>query len=445
MAGRQQGLVRMETRSRSVESEQRSDTGTRARYVPVLKRERSLQDIDKDISVIWKELQSLDTGTSPDPSSPPPLSEQPLVTPSWRKPSPAATTGGPRAWIPRPHTRPGSITPSYVSPSPRQARAAFFGQPVPENEKTQEAGKPTIGPSARILETDFPTSNKPSASQPDAQSATKLGQPASHSTNQTARSGQPGYMATRHTDSSQSSHTSSTQTSMQTEKANTTCGAYNTSSLPSRLPSGQKRSQSQAYSVNPSSSIQQSSSHKSLHNSSHTSSSSYSTSTRTDTECVPQPAPAREPLKSCLKSESRRSSATRSETSEMRESPGRHGTVNFVSQRGSILTGEPRKDRSPGRNQGETDTQGDRVVPIVVMGGKDRSHSREKETNPFLEEGGTETEVESKGSMPTKDVTIAGGKNGLKSIEGDRTENACYACDVCTQTEISGKKNCIVM
>lgn len=162
----------------------------------------------------------------------------------------------------------------------------------------------------------------------------------------------------------------------------------------------------------------------------------------------------------------------------MRESPGRQGTVNFLSQPnikpyheeeqnrtsrdsgesepfdwvefksnggGSILTGEPRKDRSPGRNQGETDTQGDRVVPIVVMGGKDRSHSREKETNPFLEEGGADTELDSKGSIPTKDFTTTGGKNGLKSIEGDRTENACYACDVCTQTEISGKKNCIVM
>ena len=31
------------------------------------------------------------------------------------------------------------------------------------------------------------------------------------------------------------------------------------------------------------------------------------------------------------------------------------------------------------------------------------------------------------------------------SLQTDKTEAACYACDVCTQTEVPSKKGCHVM
>ena len=83
-----------------MESERREedgrDTRRRERY-PGLKRERSLQDIDKDIETIWKELQELDqiplSTTSPSSSTPVTLlSSLPLVSPSWRRPSATAPT-----------------------------------------------------------------------------------------------------------------------------------------------------------------------------------------------------------------------------------------------------------------------------------------------------------------------------------------------------------------
>jgi len=93
-----------DARSRSLESEQRNlgakPKNARERFL--FKRERSLQDIDKDIETIWKELQELDMPIGEKnvdderksryqdcaPSAPSPLSEQVLVTPSWRSPTP---------------------------------------------------------------------------------------------------------------------------------------------------------------------------------------------------------------------------------------------------------------------------------------------------------------------------------------------------------------------
>jgi len=56
LAGRNGKLFRTETRSRSVEADRRETGQSRTKY-PGLKRERSLQDIDKDIETIWRELQ----------------------------------------------------------------------------------------------------------------------------------------------------------------------------------------------------------------------------------------------------------------------------------------------------------------------------------------------------------------------------------------------------
>jgi len=83
-------------RSRSVENDGKTArSGDRNKYT--YRRERSLQDIDKDIETIWKELQELDSlpvddSTEPSesrggdrpPSAPPSLSHQNLVTPPWR-------------------------------------------------------------------------------------------------------------------------------------------------------------------------------------------------------------------------------------------------------------------------------------------------------------------------------------------------------------------------
>ena len=51
-----------DSRSKSLETEHRNSLGARPkeRNVSSGKRERSLQDIDKDIETIWKELQNLD-------------------------------------------------------------------------------------------------------------------------------------------------------------------------------------------------------------------------------------------------------------------------------------------------------------------------------------------------------------------------------------------------
>eukprot|EP00092_Neocalanus_flemingeri_P033900 GFUD01036864.1.p1 GENE.GFUD01036864.1~~GFUD01036864.1.p1 ORF type:complete len:1534 (+),score=418.92 GFUD01036864.1:96-4697(+) len=98
---------KIDARSKSLESEQRYQgarpKNTNQRHI--FKRERSLQDIDKDIETIWKELQELDQPQEDKntqrrsrnherpPSAPVPLSEQTLVTPSWRSPTPPPQMG----------------------------------------------------------------------------------------------------------------------------------------------------------------------------------------------------------------------------------------------------------------------------------------------------------------------------------------------------------------
>lgn len=94
-----------EHRSRSVEADRQVPREQRQvqdeeRRRPSFRRDRSLQDIDKDIETIWKELQELDrlpvdssikknpasqsSGGERPPSAPPSLAQQTLVTPSWR-------------------------------------------------------------------------------------------------------------------------------------------------------------------------------------------------------------------------------------------------------------------------------------------------------------------------------------------------------------------------
>ena len=173
-----------------------------------LQRERSLQDIDKDIETIWKELQDLDTpavsertqggtdGTDRsmsirreteniqslyhyrDPSVH--LSEQVLVTPSWRQsqspsvsrpsvsnpnlsrssrqqrhtiwdiPEPSdigqtkpnyfpTKSNNHFSFLPRPETRPGSIAPLYGPTGWRPPPASTSSQPAPH--KCQESRK----------------------------------------------------------------------------------------------------------------------------------------------------------------------------------------------------------------------------------------------------------------------------------------------------------------
>jgi len=84
-------------RSKSAGPESKSrPKGSTARYN--FKRERSIEDIDKDIETIWKELQDLDRlphrdrrKSSDSIHSEHPLADQNLVIPSWKRKSPAET------------------------------------------------------------------------------------------------------------------------------------------------------------------------------------------------------------------------------------------------------------------------------------------------------------------------------------------------------------------
>lgn len=162
----------------------RREAQVRQRY-PGLRRERSLQDIDKDIETIWRELQELDKLPLDRPSStaPLPLSEQHLLSPPWRRPVAPSTSPQPPqhySFLPRAETRPGAITPSYVSPSPRTARAAFLATQTHESPATRgRQGKPE---GSHVLETKF--------------SAEAINQHACQPTNQP--SGQPSIQSSIH-------------------------------------------------------------------------------------------------------------------------------------------------------------------------------------------------------------------------------------------------------
>jgi len=436
LAGRNGKLFRTETRSRSVEADRRETGQGRQRY-PGLKRERSLQDIDKDIETIWRELQELDKLPADGPSSstaPPTLSEQHLVSPPWRRPA-GATSVPPHqpphhySFVPRTaETRPGAITPTYVSPSPRTARAAFLAQTTTaSNASTVTRGRPSKTGS-QILETDFPSesSGKPKSS--------------------------PAAGQTPKVPSSQSNGNSASQ------------GLNNGTFQPSSATSPVYSSTSKTASFSSSTVKERSSS---------------------QTRGV-------EGLKSCLKSESRSSSASRSSTGLLRsespaagrESPAKQG-VNFRAQpnvktyekeqeeeeervinRVDSSTDPPTFDwvefsSSEGQTKGKIQTNGgtkevkeeskkvERIVPIIFNGREEgRSRSRERAPNPFLSGSKGSEGLKSKeekervsngtSSSPTKIAPLA-------TAETDKTESACYACDVCTQTEVPSKKGCHVM
>jgi len=473
---RHSNLVRVETRSRSVESDQRSSSESRTnqRYRSVLRRERSLQDIDKDIETIWKELQELDTlptDRSRHPSSPPPLSEQHLVSPPWRR---SGSQPQHYSFLPRTgETRPGNITPSYVSPSPKTARSRSNVEIPSQTLRTDTSGtKPTI--------------------QPDSGSATLPNRKSTCQTTVRQSTNKPTQPA------NQTSQPNDTSSSNNVTVKTTTPSSYSTNSLPSRLPSSYSSTKVPIKSTEQNSTTTsiQSSSHKSVFNSG---TRSYSSMSR-DTESN-QPPRGIAGLKSCLKSESRSSSATRSENTGIRESPGRQGVI-FQSQtntknyqtekrengkvtsktsesppfewvdfksteggvQGSILTSnELRSDRkSPVRvTVEEKETQEEpRNIPILLTGRTGRSRSKEKTTNPFIDGNAEIDGVENKenkvtnNDTPTKEDSDQKSNNVtptekialLQTSEMDNTQgSACYACDVCTQTEASNKKSCLLM
>jgi len=86
----------------------------------------------------------------------------------------------------------------------------------------------------------------------------------------------------------------------------------------------------------------------------------------------------------------------------------------------------------------------ERVVPITLTNTREgRSRSRDKANNPFLEPSGLSTrpgdDKAAEAKLPATKIAP------LATAEGDRTENGCYACDVCTQTEVPTKKGCSLM
>ena len=265
-----------------MEADRRETGQGRPRY-PGLKRERSLQDIDKDIETIWRELQELDklpADGSSSSTAPPTLSEQHLVSPPWRRPAGAAPPYQPPhhySFVPRTaETRPGAITPTYVSPSPRTARAAFLAQTTTaSNASTVTRGRPGKTGS-QVLETDFPS------------------EPSRKSTSSPSGAGQPPRVP-------------SSQTNGHSPSQGLNNGTFQPPSATSPVFSSNKTTSFSSSTVKERSSSQ--------------------------TRGV-------EGLKSCLKSESRSSSASRSSTGLLRsespaagrESPAKQG-VNFRAQR----------------------------------------------------------------------------------------------------------------
>jgi len=436
LAGRNGKLFRTETRSRSVEADRRETGQGRQRY-PGLKRERSLQDIDKDIETIWRELQELDKLPADGASSstaPPTLSEQHLVSPPWRRP--AGTTSVPPhqpphhySFVPRTaETRPGAITPTYVSPSPRTARAAFLAQTTTATNASSTVTRGRPGKTgSQILETDFPS---------------------------------------------------------ESSGKSTSCSAGGQTP---RVPSSQTNGNSPSSQGLNNGTFQPSTATSPVYSSSKTASFSSSTvkeRSSSQTRGV-------EGLKSCLKSESRSSSASRSSTGMLRsespaagrESPAKQG-VNFRAQP-NVKTYEKEDEEErvvrsvasstdpptfdwvefssseAGQTKGKIQSNGgakevkeeskkvERIVPIILNGREEgRSRSRERAPNPFL--SGSKGSEGSKSKQEKEKVSNGTSSSPAKiaplaTAETDKTEAACYACDVCTQTEVPSKKGCHVM
>lgn len=80
----------------------------------------------------------------------------------------------------------------------------------------------------------------------------------------------------------------------------------------------------------------------------------------------------------------------------------------------------------------------ERIVPITLTdGGKGAKENR----NPFLETEPEQSKANDSANGEVAPIKVA----PLATEEGATTESACYACDVCTQTEESGKKGCLLM
>jgi len=140
-------------RSRSVEAEQRNQEARSKETKPrtLFKRERSLQDIDKDIETIWRELQELDKPDMANEINPErtsrnsnrsqtPLSEQVLVTPSWRSPTPPPQTRSVRTSLSNPN-----ISNNNVSRHSLQSATAphTIWDPQPAQEPKYEPTNPS--------------------------------------------------------------------------------------------------------------------------------------------------------------------------------------------------------------------------------------------------------------------------------------------------------------
>lgn len=90
----------------------------------------------------------------------------------------------------------------------------------------------------------------------------------------------------------------------------------------------------------------------------------------------------------------------------------------------------------------------ERIVPIVLSGREEggRSRSREKVSNPFLSgSNGSSNGLKTKQEKEKVSNGNSVSPTKIAPLATEETENACYACDMSTQTEDTGKKGCHVM
>jgi len=89
----------------------------------------------------------------------------------------------------------------------------------------------------------------------------------------------------------------------------------------------------------------------------------------------------------------------------------------------------------------------ERIVPIVLSGREEgRSRSREKVSNPFLSgSNGSSNGLKTKQEKEKVSNGNSASPTKIAPLATEETENACYACDMSTQTEDTGKKGCHVM
>jgi len=439
-------LKKVEPRSRSVGAESRSvgsrTKKTSARYS--FRRERSLEDIDKDIATIWKELQELDQlpesksklstnkaspriSAKPDSAkaAPVPLSEQELVIPSWRTSTPP---------VHRKSSTP-NMFPNKRSSSPSGATRTIWDPP-------NEHADGVLAKNHHIL------SPKPHFSfVPKAE--TKPGAIT------------PNFVTISTRPSRSSKKTKSTlieDSKVENEVIN---------NVPSRSQSMPRNQTEWPECYNSFHKIQ-----------------SQSTTGAKPKESTP--------LKSCLKSDSRgnsltRNSKTRSKSPSSRASPAKQN-VNFkqevnkydtdekeieipeqpyevINVRTRKLSGESPKVKTPVMSTKVYESKNMRVVPIVRDGRIMTDHSLTAETasqqstemrevpiqiqqnkNCNLNKINLEDERPNKSPIKTAQFPHTSDREESKKEAPLATEEACYACDACTQTDKKDKKEaCHVM